>query len=60
MKSLATLITDFRHTLKELRVDIRNQAPCALGKLAEAAIRELEGEDYMNQDPCICLYLEKH
>ena len=32
IKSLATAVADLHHTLKEFRVEIRNEALCALGK----------------------------
>ena len=43
IKSRAATVADLQHLLKEFRVDIREEAPCALGETARTRLQRVRG-----------------
>lgn len=61
-QSSATAVPDLQYTLKGIQDKDQDEVLCALRKLAELALRELEifrRKIFMNLDSDIFLYLEK-
>ena len=61
IKSWAPASADLQHPLSKLRVEIRSETFCSLGKLEEQVFRSLHNfRRFYDPNSCISSYLEKH